>query len=365
VEQWELDATGASVQITYIILGDHGPIATRRAAMRLARAVPKGIVREGESVAVSVRRLRIVQPAGSARWVTPTRCEGFSSMAAREVTCVPGCRSAWLGGALQGEDGQMPMRAEAGARDGEASWVVVLRDDVCPEPRSIAALELAIVRADPAVVAIGPVLTRGSRGARPAVLPGRAFAARARVLEGIAWGDCLDRDPRWPLWWLSAELATRGGGEGSVITQPAWSMGVLRARSARAGERDPSAKAAVRASVDPAIWDLLRGVTGARAALAPQLARLATRRVALVEAGPGSGAVREAVLSLGGEIVGEHEGPSGLVVGTLSPAMVIDAVQRRLRQRLCREVPLLVGWSPPTLAGVSVQSRVRAAHLAA
>lgn len=317
-------------RLAIILLGDQSPSATRRAAMQLARA--------SHVASVQVTSLVVAQTTAATRWVTPLAMPDGLRVLGIEVDAPAQASIQWLAG------------VEACRRHLEpasvADWLLVTHPDVAFGDASLAACAHELVQAPPRTVAIAPLLDTGG-GPRPAVLPGRCFAVRAGALGRVAWDACLDADPRRPLWWLSAQLARQG----EIITSLAWQPGVLPLR-ARRSAKERSCKAQVREATPVDVWQRLQGAGPARDTLALQLARLTSRRVALVDEGPGANVVRRALVEAGAVIVDEHAAPAGLVIASLAPGRIMRAVRRRLERRLRRDVPLLVAWSPaprPTL----------------
>jgi len=82
-----------------------------------------------------------------------------------------------------------------------------------------------------------------------------------------------------------------------------------------------------RREMAPAQWDRFTGLTAARAGVREGLARLAARRVAIVEPGKNEWAVRQAIEECGGSVVPESEAEA-LIIGTLSPGPMLDAWER-------------------------------------
>ncbi len=79
------------------------------------------------------------------------------------------------------------------------------------------------------------------------------------------------------------------------------------------------------------IWERFTGLSAARTALHAEFARRAFRTAALVDEGKNSGVVRAALSALGVRVVRETDHAEALVIGTLSPGPMLDALDARLR----------------------------------
>lgn len=77
-------------------------------------------------------------------------------------------------------------------------------------------------------------------------------------------------------------------------------------------------------------FDRLMGVGHAREALREAHAQRPLHAVAIVDEGKNGWVVRKALAELGVAVVGEHERPDALVIGTMSPGPMLDAYERRI-----------------------------------
>lgn len=120
---------------------------------------------------------------------------------------------------------------------------------------------------------------------------------------------CLRSDRRRGREIAGREGAMAGYGRGLVELR----------RTVHAQERRP---------MGPALFDRFTGMAHARAALGAAFARDAFRTGAIVDAGKNAWCVRRAMLELGVREVGEADAEV-LVIGTMSPGPMIDALRRR------------------------------------
>jgi GT2 family glycosyltransferase len=77
------------------------------------------------------------------------------------------------------------------------------------------------------------------------------------------------------------------------------------------------------------LWDRFTGLAAARAALQAEFSRRAFRTAALVDEGKNVEVVGRALGELGVRVVGDPDAAEALVVGTLSPGPMLDALERR------------------------------------
>ncbi|MFO0827552.1 MAG: glycosyltransferase [Phycisphaerales bacterium] len=262
-----------------------------------------------------------------------------------------------------------------GARIASGKWIVMLDDDSYP-------LDLGVVDAihdaEPDVAAIGAeisLLNGGHEaGGLPEVIVGCGAAIRRESFMAVGGydpsfhfyveeydlcaklilaGDRVVQDRRFR---VRHEKSATGRDMNLVLSRLVRNNGWIAARYAPDDEREAALRetieryaviarreqalggyeaglAELRATLDAqpripmsdARWDRFVGRTAARAGLRRSVDRIAGRRVGLVAAGKGSSTIETLVRELGGTIVPVDDA-STLVVGTLSPGPMLDAV---------------------------------------
>jgi GT2 family glycosyltransferase len=98
----------------------------------------------------------------------------------------------------------------------------------------------------------------------------------------------------------------------------------------------------VRREMSPALFDRFTGLAHARAALARAPELVDTRQVALVEVDKNAWAVRRALVELDIEILTNESRADAIVVGTLSPGPILDALDRHRGA----DKPVVAPWTP-------------------
>jgi hypothetical protein len=97
-----------------------------------------------------------------------------------------------------------------------------------------------------------------------------------------------------------------------------------------------------RAAMDPATFDRFTGLQAAREGLWADADIRAAASVSVVDAGKNAWVVRQALHELGKRILADEREAEALVIGTLSPGPMMDAIERR--QESGR--PVVMPWTP-------------------
>ncbi len=299
--------------------------------------------------------------------------------------------------------GALNLAAEAS--DTASGWVVVLADDTCPTDGSFAP---GLEEWDESVVAIAPdVFIDGNRhrtarrtsDSLPETLPTAAFAVRreaflraggfdprlsgpaavtdlsARLIGGTPGTVGFGRiafDPRWIV--ARTPRARHSIAMRSLAKQVreyAWTLGAFAPEASRAdlaqcvrdvvprslsgretervvsgALRDVLAMPLVATARTDSLWERLTGSSAVRATLTVEHARRPIRTAALLDAGRHSWVVRRVLEELGARIVDPVGRPDAFVVGTLSPARMLDSLFRHgggTRRVIAPWTPLVPG----------------------
>ena len=94
--------------------------------------------------------------------------------------------------------------------------------------------------------------------------------------------------------------------------------------------------------MDEALYDRFTGLAHAREVLRTRLGGLGARRVAIVAPGKNDWAVRQALDEIGVEVVERGHGEEALVIGTLSPGPILDALD--LERAGAGGLPVVAAW---------------------
>jgi len=133
--------------------------------------------------------------------------------------------------------------------------------------------------------------------------------------------------------------------------------GLLALRSSIHGQR--------RIPLGPAHWDRFTGLAAAREHLHAAHSAAGFRTAHIVDHGKNAWVVFEALRQLGVEIVDDGEEAETLVIGTLSPGPMLDALERRWRTRRAYGPRLLAPWMPESTERSAVSAAPRGAAAAA
>jgi len=101
-----------------------------------------------------------------------------------------------------------------------------------------------------------------------------------------------------------------------------------------------------RTPLDEGHWERFTGLAAARAHLHAAHAATHFRTAAIVDLGKNAWVVAEALRQLGVKLVDDGEEAEALVIGTMSPGPMLDALERRWRPRRFCGPRLLAPWMP-------------------
>lgn len=103
-------------------------------------------------------------------------------------------------------------------------------------------------------------------------------------------------------------------------------------------------RAQPRCPMPEAIFDRFTGLAAARAALRAAWNRWRFRSASIVDAGKNAWVVETALKELGVKVCGYGEDAEAMVIGTMSPGPMLDAVRRRLQARRGRGARVVAPW---------------------
>jgi hypothetical protein len=94
--------------------------------------------------------------------------------------------------------------------------------------------------------------------------------------------------------------------------------------------------------MDDALYDRFTGLTHAREGMRKRLGALGVERVAIVAPGKNDWAVRQALDEIGIKVVQRWGNEQALVIGTLSPGPILDALETE--RAGAEQLPIVVPW---------------------
>lgn len=279
----------------------------------------------------------------------------------------------------EANEGAASRNAGVAAADARSDWIVMLDDD--SHPIDIGHLQ-RMARAPEEVAAISadivlPHTGRRESGGLPEVFIGCGVAIRRRVFEALGGYDAAfgyyveeyDLAARmikagyrieFDRWFRVRHSKVAAGRDMALIVarlvrNNGWVVQRYAPEGARRGEhrevRDRyrmiaaregvmhgygsglvelrrTVRAQVRQPMSIRQWERFTGVTHCREAMAMAMAERAFHTAAIIEEGKNAAVVRRVLGEMGVEIVSEGQRPDVLVIGTMSPGPMLDAVER-------------------------------------
>lgn len=116
---------------------------------------------------------------------------------------------------------------------------------------------------------------------------------------------------------------------------------------------------ASRSPLPQTLWDRLIGVAAAREALLPHTTTGCTR-FAMIEESDDAPLISRVIQELGGTLVSHSDHPDALLLGTLEPGKLIDAMFTRTHASREDAPPVIAPWMPQ-VPGVAEEQSLRAA----
>jgi hypothetical protein len=123
-------------------------------------------------------------------------------------------------------------------------------------------------------------------------------------------------------------------------------------------DRLAQAPAPLRPALGRDQWDRLTGLASARDAIAAHVARGRTR-IAIIQEGDDAPLIQRALREAGATLVSPDDRPHAMVLGTLEPGVLLDAMLRLGDKK--RGAAIIAPWTPPMPAPTLVRTPRRAA----
>jgi hypothetical protein len=122
-------------------------------------------------------------------------------------------------------------------------------------------------------------------------------------------------------------------------------------------ERLEQSPTSLQPPLTPAQWDRLIGLASAREAIAAHV-RAGRTRIAIIEEGDDAPLIQRALRDAGATLVAPDDRPQAMVLGTLEPGVLLDAMFRLGEKK--RGSAIIPPWTPPTPAPLPAPRRVAA-----